>query len=48
VFENRVLRRIFGPEREQVTARTEVRGMHTKILIVKLEGKRSLGRYRRR
>jgi hypothetical protein len=62
VFENRVLRRIFGPKRDEVTG--EWRKLHSrwaghvarmgeetevyKVLVGKPEGKRPLGRPRRR
>jgi hypothetical protein len=83
VFENRVLRRMFGPKRDEVTgdwrklhneelhnlyfsrsmirkiksirmrwaghvARIGRRGMHVRVFIGKPEGKRPLGRPRRR
>ena len=49
VCENRVLKRIFGPEGEQVTK--EWRKLHNEEfndLVVEPEGKRPLGRPRRR
>jgi hypothetical protein len=45
VFENRVLRRIFGPKRDEVTG--ECRKLHSEE-VVKPEGKRPLGRPKRR
>jgi hypothetical protein len=47
VFENRVLRRIFGPKRDEVTG--EWRKLHNEeVLVAKPEGKILLGRPRRR
>ena len=43
VFENKVLRRIFGPRRDEVTERGVYR-----VLVGKPDGKRPLGRPRRR
>jgi hypothetical protein len=54
VFENRVLRRIFGPKRDEVTGEwrklhnEELRELYSSLLVGKLEGKRPLGRPRRR
>jgi hypothetical protein len=45
VFENRMLRRVFGPKRYKVTG--EWRGVH-RVLVKKPEGKRTLGRRRHR
>jgi hypothetical protein len=51
MFENKVLRRIFGPKRDEVTG--DWRKLHTytytyRALVEKPEGKRPLGRPRRR
>jgi hypothetical protein len=56
VFENRVMRRIFGPKRDEVPG--EWRKLHVarmgekrnayKLLVGKTEGRRPLGRPRRR
>jgi hypothetical protein len=64
VFENRVLRRLFGPKRDEVKgewrmksrrmrwaghiARMEEKRNAYRLLVEKLEGKKPLGRPRRR
>jgi hypothetical protein len=45
VFENRVLRRIFGPKRDACSMNGEKRNAY-RILVGKPEGKRPLGRPR--
>jgi len=45
VFENRVLRRIFGPKRDEVTGEWNGEGRSVNMVLVgKPEGKRPLGR----
>jgi hypothetical protein len=51
MFENRVLRRIFGPKRDEVTghvARMGEKRNAYRLLVGKPEGKRPLERSRRR